>query len=83
MTGEVIWSVPALDRLAGFLRDDPPGVAAVMDAVDDLADDPRPDSSVGLGSDDLRRLHIARYRVMYEIDPQADTLTVVHVGRLG
>ncbi len=79
----IVWSVPALDRAAGFLRDDADGVAAVMDAVDELAADPHPDSSVGLGSDDLRRMHVDRYRVMYEIEHHLAAITVVHLGRLG
>ena len=83
MTYEVVWSVPALDRAAGLLRDDGAGVAAVMDAVDELADDPFPDSSIGLGSDDLRRMHVGRYRVMFEVDHVPGTVTVVHLGRLG
>lgn len=83
MTYESVWSVAALDRAAGFLRDDADGVAAVMDAVDELGTRPYPDSSVGLGSDDLRRMHLGRYRVMYEIDHDDATVTVVHLGRLG
>jgi mRNA interferase RelE/StbE len=83
VTYQVVWSLPALDRAAGFLRDDADGVAAVMDAVDELADDPYPDSSVGLGSDDLRRMHVGRYRVMFEIEDEPAIVTVVHLGRLG
>ena len=81
MIYQVVWSVPALNRAAGFLRDDPDGLAQVMDPVDDLAADPRPDTSVTLGPEDLRRLGIDRYRVLYEIT--GDTVTVIHIGRLG
>jgi mRNA interferase RelE/StbE len=80
---QITWSVPALDRAAGFLRDDADGVAAVLDAVDELADDPCPEDSLGLGSDDLRRMTVGRYRVMYEIEHDAAGITVVHLGRLG
>ena len=41
MTYRVEWSLRALDRAAGFLKDDLPGVALVLDEVDLLADDPR------------------------------------------
>lgn len=83
MTYQVGWAIPALDTAAGFLRDDRDGLAVMMDGIDDLALDPRPDSSIGLGSDTLRRLRVGRYRVMYEIDDQAATVTVIHVGRIG
>ena len=83
MRYQITWSVPALDRAAGFLRDDADGVAAVMDTVDELADNPHPDDSLGLGSDDLRRMQVGRYRIMYEIEHEAAAIAVVHLGRLG
>ncbi|MFB7327113.1 type II toxin-antitoxin system RelE/ParE family toxin [Streptomyces sp. NPDC056190] len=42
-------------------------------AVDRLADNPRPDGA--FGSADLLRIHVARYRVMYEINDQQIRLT--------
>jgi mRNA interferase RelE/StbE len=83
VTYESVWSTAALDRAAGFLKDDADGVAAVMDAVDERGSHPYPDSSVGLGSDGLRRLHVGRYRVMYEIEHHGATVTVIHLGRSG
>jgi mRNA interferase RelE/StbE len=83
VTYEVTWSVPALDRAAGYLRDDPDGVEAVLDAADDLAEDPRPDPSLSLGDLDLRRLRVGRYRLLFEIDEDARQVVVVHLGRLG
>jgi mRNA interferase RelE/StbE len=43
--------------------DDPGGLGEVMDAVDALADDPRPAASFPYGSPDLRPLRIGRYRI--------------------
>jgi mRNA interferase RelE/StbE len=80
---QVLWSVPALDRAAGYLREDADGLAAVLDATDDLTRDRHPETSIPLGSEDLRRIHVGRYRVMYEIDHDTATITVIHLGRVG
>jgi len=56
----------AISQAAAFL-DDPQGIRAVLDAIDWLADDPRPTGSFPYGSPDLRRLRVGRYRVLYEI----------------
>ncbi|MFF2404453.1 type II toxin-antitoxin system RelE family toxin [Streptomyces goshikiensis] len=32
---------------------------------------------------DLRRMHVGRYRVMYEITEATITIVVIHIGRLG
>ena len=68
MSYQVNWEIQALDQAAGFLRDDPVGVAALWDAVSQLADEPRPPESFPYGSPDLRRLRTGRYRVFYTID---------------
>jgi mRNA interferase RelE/StbE len=81
VTHRVCWSVPALDRAAGFLRIDPAGLSEVMDGVDGLGADPYGGGSVPLGVPTLRRARIGRYRVLYELE--GDELTVVHVGRIG
>jgi hypothetical protein len=38
---QVNWEIQALDQAAGFLRDDPIGIAALWDTVGQLADEPR------------------------------------------
>ena len=75
----VVYEGRAIDPLAGFLSDDPAGVAALLDAVDRLADDPRPSDSFPCGSPDLRRLRVGRYRVVYEIS--SDAVSVGNVAR--
>ncbi|MEU6862291.1 type II toxin-antitoxin system RelE/ParE family toxin [Streptomyces sp. NPDC046876] len=86
MTYEIVWDEAAIDAAARFLGHDPDGLRQLMDAVDLLADQPRPDGSTPYASPDLRRTHVGRYRVMYEITETAEatgTIVVLHVGRLG
>ena len=68
----------AISQAAAFL-DDPGGIREVLDAIDRLADDPRPPGSFPYGSPDLRRLRIGRYRVLYEITEEA--VTIRHIAR--
>lgn len=82
MTYEVFWAVPAIDQAAGYLADDGPGLESVLDAVDELALDPRPEASTRV-TGGLRRLRVGTYRVVYDIDDERLLVTVVHLGRLG
>jgi len=50
---QVNWEIQALGQAAGLLRDDPIGVAALWDAVSQLADEPRPPESFPYGSPNL------------------------------
>lgn len=81
MTYSITWDPGVIGIASRFLADDPAGLAQVLDAVDQLADDPRPQGSVPYGTEDLRRMHTGRYRVLYEIAPQTTTITVIHLGR--
>jgi mRNA interferase RelE/StbE len=54
-----------------------------MTATDLLADGPRPAGSFPYGSEDLRRIRVGRYRVLYEIYPADQVIMVLHVGRVG
>ncbi|MGW7636130.1 type II toxin-antitoxin system RelE family toxin [Streptomyces decoyicus] len=54
-----------------------------MDAVDLLADQPRPDGTAEYGSPDIRRMHVGRYRVLYEIFDATVTIVIIHLGRIG
>ena len=78
MSLRVDYDERAINQAAAFL-DDPPGIRAVLDIVDQLADDPRPAGSFPYGSPDLRRLRVGRYRVLYEITE--DTIAVRHIAR--
>jgi mRNA interferase RelE/StbE len=76
---QVLYEERAIDQAAGFLADDPEGIAAVLNAVDRLVDDPRPAGSFPYGSPDLRRLRVGRYRVLYEI--KGDVVSIGHIAR--
>ena len=78
MSLRVDYDERAISQAAGFL-DDPPGIGEVLDAIDRLADDPRPAGSFPYGSPDLRRLRVGRYRVLYEITE--DAVTIRHIAR--
>jgi mRNA interferase RelE/StbE len=82
MSYQVNWEIHALDLTAGFLRDDPIGVAALWDTVSQLADEPWPPESFPYGSPDLRRLRAGRYRVFYTIDEERQIVQIDHVARL-
>ncbi|WP_427896710.1 type II toxin-antitoxin system RelE family toxin (plasmid) [Kribbella sp. GL6] len=81
MTYEVIWSERALDQAAGFLKDDPDGLAQLFASVDLLADDPRPSGTAEYGTPDRRRLRSGRYRVLYDVNDSTVTVVVIHAGR--
>lgn len=83
MKYEIHWRLRATNSAARFLEDDPEGLHQVYKSVDILADDPRPAGSAELGSPDLRRIHIGRYRVIYNITDTAITIVVMHLGRVG
>lgn len=83
MNYTIIWDEAAVNTAARFLKDDPEGLRQLMDAVDLLADQPRPQGTIEYGSPDLRRMHVGRYRVLYEITEATVTIVVIHVGRTG
>lgn len=82
MSYQVNWEVQALDQAAGFLHDDPVGVAGLWESISRLADEPRPPESFPYGSPDLRRLRAGRYRVFYTIDEPSKLVQIDHVARL-
>ncbi|MGC9535489.1 type II toxin-antitoxin system RelE family toxin [Streptomyces sp. UG1] len=81
MTYEIIFEPRALDSAARFLKEDPSGLALVLDTIDKLAYEPRPATSVPYGSPDVRRLHVGDYRVFYIIDDNVIRIMVTHLGR--
>ena len=81
MTFRVVWEPVAVDLAARFLADDPEGLREVFEAVDALADEPRPPGAFPLGTSGLHRLRVGRYRAVYELDEASETIEVRHVGR--
>jgi mRNA interferase RelE/StbE len=80
VTYQVNWEIRALNLAAGFLRDDPTGVAALWESQ--LAEEPRPPESFAYWSPDLRRLRADQYRVFYTIDEERRVVQIDHVARL-
>jgi mRNA interferase RelE/StbE len=64
----------------GRYLDDPAGLREVLEAIDGLAGDPRPATSVPWGPTH-GRLHVGQYRVVYEIG--TDVISVRRVDRIG
>jgi mRNA interferase RelE/StbE len=53
----------------------------LRDAIDALADDPRPAGSCKLqGADDLHRVRVGDYRVIYQIQDAVLVVLVVQIG---
>ena len=83
MTFEIVWADEAFVAARAFMADDPAGLAIVFDTVDDLASNPRPPSAFPWGSTAFLRLHVGRYRVLYEINGGLLRIDVIHLGRSG
>ncbi|MEU8621753.1 type II toxin-antitoxin system RelE/ParE family toxin [Streptomyces sp. NPDC048623] len=81
MTYEIIWEPRATNAATRFLKEDPTGLAAVYEAVDALATQPRPRDSIPYGSQDVRRLHVGDYRVLYIVEDSVIRILVTHLGR--
>ncbi|GAA5008459.1 type II toxin-antitoxin system RelE/ParE family toxin [Actinopolymorpha pittospori] len=79
MTYALDWRENALNSLAGYLDDDPTGVGAVFNALDQLTANPYPPYASKIGP--AFRMRIGRYRIVYEVDGHAVTVFVIHVGR--
>ena len=56
----------SVSRSLGNYLADPAGLTMVLEAIDALAEDPRPANAVPWGRV-MMRLHIGPYRVLYEI----------------
>lgn len=80
MTYEVVWADEALAAAHRYLGDDRDGLRLVFDATDLLADEPRPAGAFAWGVDRFR-IHVGRYRVIYEIVDTTVTVQVLHLGR--
>ncbi|MER7406575.1 type II toxin-antitoxin system RelE/ParE family toxin [Streptomyces sp. NPDC000070] len=80
MTYRIIWEPNATNAAVRFLKDDPAGLAAVYEAVDALAENPRPAGSIPYGWG-FRRLRVGDYRVLYAIDDHEIHILVTHLGR--
>jgi mRNA interferase RelE/StbE len=78
----VEWRPSAKQKIIEFRKSDPEGADQIFDAVNALARNPRPVGARSYGSPDVLRIHIGRYRLMYEVAEAVVTITVIHVGRM-
>ena len=77
MTYEVGILRPAFKELVDL---PPREYERVRDAIRSLGDDPRPPGCRKLTARDGWRIRAGSYRVIYEVDDRARTVTVIHVG---
>ena len=57
-----------------------PAVRRILNAIDRLADDPRPSNCSKLTGHDLYRIRVGVYRVVYEVHDRDLVIVVVKVG---
>jgi mRNA interferase RelE/StbE len=81
MLYELVWEPAAINAAARFLGDDAPGLRLLIDALDDLAAQPRPGDSFAFGSPDVRRIRVGRYRCLYQVSDHDRTVVITHIGR--
>ena len=72
-------------RFLPFVRKDlrgipRPAVRLILNAIDRLADDPRPPNCSKLTAHDLHRIRIGTYRVVYEVHDRELVIVVVKVA---
>ncbi|MFJ5268352.1 type II toxin-antitoxin system RelE/ParE family toxin [Streptomyces sp. NPDC088358] len=80
MTYRITWEPDATNTAVRFLKDDPTGLAAVHEAVDALAEAPRPANSTPYGPQ-IRRLRVGGCRVLYLVDDETIRILVMNPGR--
>ena len=60
---------------------EPDTTRRIVDAIDSLAKDPRPSGSKKLrGTDDLYRIRVGNYRVIYQVHDEALLVIIVDLG---
>ena len=67
----------AIKQLKGINKADVPKIKS---AVASLSHTPRPDGYIKLKGEDAYRIRIGQYRIIYEIDDEKITVTVVTIG---
>jgi mRNA-degrading endonuclease RelE of RelBE toxin-antitoxin system len=80
VTYRVVWLPEAMSALRRLRETEPDGAQQVTAAVGGLATDPRPAATRALGRSGFHRLRLGRYRLLYEIDPDAEIVYIVNVG---
>ncbi|MFI9366906.1 type II toxin-antitoxin system RelE/ParE family toxin [Kitasatospora sp. NPDC053057] len=81
MTYSIVWEPEVLAVAQKYAAGDQAGVQQVFQAVDLLADNPRPAGAFTVGASGIYRIQVGFYRVQYEVHDQTVTVTVFHLGR--
>ena len=81
MTYRTDFSDEALAAAARHMKGDVPGVRSLLDAIDVLADDPRPTNAFPYGSPDVLRLRVGPWRALYQVYEDTLVVFVIHIGR--
>ena len=63
-----------------FQQIPPPHFRRIEQAIDGLANDPRPHGAIKLTGETGYRLRIGDYRILYDIDDTAQVITIYRVG---
>ena len=75
---KIEWKHSAVKDLRGIASG---SVASILEAIRDLADDPKPHGCRKLhGSEHTYRIRIGDYRVIYSIENSALTIWIVRIG---
>jgi mRNA interferase RelE/StbE len=70
VTYSIVWEPEALAVAQKYAADDRSGIQQVSQAVDLLADNPRPAGAFTVGSSGIYRIQVGFYRVQYEVHDQ-------------
>jgi mRNA interferase RelE/StbE len=75
------YELRATGRALRELRKLPPSIEErIREAIDGLADDPRPPGCTKLRGSAGWRVRVGDYRVIYQVDDEARTVTVLRAG---
>jgi len=80
MTYPVVWLPEAMSAFRRLRAADSDGAKQVAAAVAALATDPYPSRSTALGGSGFRRLRLASYRVLYQVEADTTTIYIINVG---
>ncbi|MEU1780758.1 type II toxin-antitoxin system RelE/ParE family toxin [Streptomyces abikoensis] len=76
----LIWANDTARKLRELRQRDGDTVKPFHDAINNLVRDPRPPGAVRMGGTDSYRLHVGRYRALYEISDGKVAVTVLMIG---
>ncbi|MCC3771152.1 type II toxin-antitoxin system RelE/ParE family toxin [Streptomyces sp. UNOC14_S4] len=76
----LIWANDTARKLRELRQRDGDAVKPFHDAISGLARDPRPPAAAQMGGTNSYRLHVGKYRAMYEISDSRVSVTVLLIG---